>query len=152
MFITTSRNADNFEKKVAKYFSIYLPNVQLIPRGKTPISKIFLKSCFLGFKYFLKVSKFKNFIKLEIYKLKGDQYFLDKEHLLEIIDLNHKISLKEIKKINFAFVDKTKFFYFIDFENDDDLDYCSVLKNNEIMFQLDNKDLGFVFKIINISK
>lgn len=149
MFITTSRNVDNFEKKIAKYFSIYLPNVQLIPRGKTSISKLFLKSNFLGYKYFLKVSKFKNVFKLEIYKLKDDQYFLEKEYVFETIDLNHKIPLKEIKKINFTFVDKTKFFYFLDLEDVDDYNYCSILQNEKIIFCLDNKELGFGFKIIN---
>ena len=151
MFITTSRNADNFEKKIAKYFSIYLPNVQLIPRGKTSINKLFLKSNFLGYKYFLKVSKLKHFFKLEIYKLKDDQYFLDKEYVFEIIDLNHKIPLKEIRQINFNFVDQTKLFYFLDFK-DDDLNYCSIIENNAVVFYLDGKDLGFKFKKINLEK
>jgi len=53
MFVTVSRKADNFIKKFAKYLSLFLIDVKYIPRGKTPLDKMFKTAIFLGHSYFL---------------------------------------------------------------------------------------------------
>lgn len=148
MFITTSRKANHLEKKVAKYFSFFLPNLNLIPRGKTPLKKLFEKSCFLGFDYFVKLSKNKSFFVLEIYKLRKDQYFLNKKYVIDLQDLNHKIPLKEIRKINSLVYDQTKKFVFLNLENSEkESDYKILEEKGKVGFYFNEKDLGFSFKI-----
>lgn len=148
MFITTSRKATNLEKKVAKYFSIFLPNLKLIPRGKTSMGKLLERSYFLGFEYFLKVSKNKSFFIMEIYKLKKDQYFLHNKYIIDIKNLNHKIPLKEIRKINDLVYDQTRKFYFLNLDNSEaDTNYKILQENEVIGFYFNDKDLGFNFKI-----
>jgi hypothetical protein len=148
MFITTSRKANNLEKKVAKYFSIFLPNLKLISRGKTPLKKLFEKSCFLGFDYFVKLSKNKSFFVMEIYKLRKDQYFLNKKYVVDLQDINHKIPLKEISKINYLVYDQTKKFSFLNLENSEkESDYKILEEKGTVGFYFNEKDLGFCFKI-----
>jgi hypothetical protein len=44
MFITTSRKSNILAKRFSKYLSKYLPGIEFIPRGKTPLFKFFEKS------------------------------------------------------------------------------------------------------------
>ena len=155
MFVTVSRKFNLLEKRFSKYLTKYLPGIDYLPRGKTPLLKFFKKALYLGHKYFLVVSSNKGNILLSVYVLREDSYFLEREYLIELIDLRHLKSLSYISSLTSSFYDLKKVFYFLDKK------YVS-LKSNYGIFQtdqenvfdfLENKEyLGFRFKIINVTE
>jgi len=141
MFITTSRNADNDSKKICKFFSAFFSDVLHIPRGKTQLKKIFEKSLYLGYKYFLIVYKKKEEFFLEIYSLKEEGYLL--ENCFKIKDLKMKLifPFNKIKKITVK--EKPEFFDLFKEVVSDNI--VTIKKDNNFSFLLEEKETGFSF-------
>ncbi|NCP71840.1 hypothetical protein GW835_00395 [archaeon] len=154
MFVTVSRKSNLLEKRFSKYLTKYLPGMNYLPRGKTPLLKFFKQALYLGHRYFLIVSSIKGNILLSVYALREDSYFLEREYLIEVIDLRHLKSFSYISSVNSSFNDLKKVFYFLEKK------YLS-LKSNFGVFQtseenvfnfLENEEyLGFKFKIVKVS-
>jgi len=140
MLITTSRNADISQKRFCKYLSSLISEIQHIPRGQTPLKKIFEKSSYLGHNFLLVVEKKKENLKLVVYKRKEKEFFSDKSFLIsEVFYKKPKTRPQEINH-------KGKFFYFLE-EKDKDSEIKAVEENQEVKFTL-NKELVFSFKIL----
>ncbi len=155
MYITCSRKSDIVTKRFSKYLSRLLPDLEYIPRGKSNLLKIFENIKFLGHQYFVICSNLVGDVKLLIYKLKGEEYFPDREYTLEVLDLRHFISFKEIKKINQEVNDLKEVFYFLDKKfKSKTSDYGVFILDNQIEkifeFMLKDKSLGIKFKILNV--
>jgi rRNA maturation protein Rpf1 len=140
MLITTSRNTSLYQKRFCKYLSSLISEIQHIPRGQTPLSKIFEKSSYLGHNFLLIVEKKKENLELVVYKRKDKEFFPDKSFLIS--EVFYKKTKATPKNIN----PKGKFFYFLE-EKDKDSDIKAIEENQEIKFTL-NKELVFSFKIL----
>lgn len=140
MIITTSRNAMIFEKSFSKHLAEVFPDTKHVPRGQTPLKKIFEKSSYLGNIFLLVVCKKKDNLELVIYKRKVKDYFPDKVFLLgEVFYKKPKGEIQDIKT-------KGKFFYF--FENTDkDSENKGIQEGNQITFSK-AKEVFFSFKIL----
>lgn len=154
MFITTSKKTNIFEKRFSKYLSTYLPEIKYIPRGKTSLKKIYEKATYLGHDFFLKVSSQSEKITLSIYFFKEGSFFLDREYLLEVLDLRCFKNLSYIKKINDSVNDEKKVFYFLPSKNISKPSKYGVFEKEENVFEFleDGFYLGFSFKILNVKK
>ena len=156
MYITVSRKSDNFIKRFSKYISIFLPDVKYIPRGDTPLSKIFTDAIFLGHSYFLLVkTKDKDKVSLLVYKRKGQDLVPEKEIEFRIFEMKKNISIKEINQIKSQedFADQGKIFYFIDCKKKGDYGlFLDDAIKQMYSFKYNKEDLGFFLNVINIKK
>lgn len=158
MYVTVSRKADNFVKKFSKYISLFINDIKYIPRGKTPLSKIFESAIFLGHSYFLISRKLeKDQVSLLVYKINYEKkgFFPDKEIIFRVIEMNSTFSQKELSKIkqDFDFSDKDKIFYFIDCKKKGDFGiFVDDAKEKRYSFKLNDKDLGFFLIHIQTKK
>jgi rRNA maturation protein Rpf1 len=154
MFVTTSKNANILQKRFSKYLTNYLPDIEYIPRGNTSLKKILEKATYLGHKFFLKVSFIKGNISLLIYVFKSDTFYLEREYLLEVIDLRHLKPFSYILSINNLISDKKKVFYFLDKKYFSEKSKYGIFYNSEDVFEFleDDEYLGFKFKILNVKK
>ena len=153
MFVTTSRKGNLLEKRFSKYLTKYLPGIVYLPRGKTPLLKIFKKATYLGHKYFLKVSSINENILFSIYVSKENSFFLEREYLLEVLDLRHLKPFSYVSSINQSFQDVKDVFYFISKKNKSlKSTYGVFLTSQEDVFDFleDGEYLGFRFKILNV--
>jgi hypothetical protein len=156
MFITTSRNIDNLGKKIARYFGLFLEGVKYIPRSRTNLKKIFSRSLYFNYNYFLKIIKAKDTkdkYNLEIYKLNHKQYILEKIYTLNILEIKPKISRSKIKNINKYISDEKNIFYFLaktNKENNEDF-VLKFLKEKTYSFFYKDKEIGFSFKIEKVT-
>lgn len=153
MFVTTSRNSNIFSKRFCKYLSIYLPGIKYIPRGKSSLKNIFEKATYLGQKYFLEVSLNETNILLSIFSFKKDSFYLEREYLIEVIDLRHSLTFSKITSFNNPVNDLKKVFYFLEKKNISlKSDYGLFLTEKENVFEFLKKEkyLGFKFKILNV--
>lgn len=156
MYITVSRKSNNFIKRFSKYMSLFLPGIKSIPRGNTPLSKIFKDAIFLGHAYFLVcLSGTKNEVSLLIYKKKGDDFIPDKQIELQVIEMKKQLSIKEIEKIKEQedFVDSNKLFYFLLSKKKGN--YGVYLEDNskcKYSFKYMNQEVGFCFNVITVKK
>lgn len=156
MFVTTSKNTNVLSKRFAKYLTVFLPDIEYIPRGKTSLKKIFENVTYLGHKFFLRISHNKVNLSLSIFVFRENTFFLEREYLLNIIDLRHFLTFSDIKSFRFSLSDEKKVFYFLDkkflslksdygvFQEENQENVFSFLKNK--------KYLGFKFKILNVKK
>jgi len=154
MFITTSRKSNILAKRFSKYLSKYLPGIEFIPRGKTPLFKFFEKAKYLGHQYFLESSFSQRNVILSIYVFKDNTFLLEREYLLEIIDLRHLKNFSYIESINKTICDSKKVFYFLPKKNLSLKSKYIVSFDSENIFSFfENEDfLGFKFKILNVTK
>lgn len=143
MFITTSRKADISLKRICKFLSVFFSDIKHIPRGKTELKKIFEKSSYLGYKYFLIVSKKEEEIFLEIYNLKEEGYFLDCTYKIKDFVFDLTIPQSRIKKIQ-----KTEKPEFRDLFNNKETDSSiTIEKKDKFYFLLDGIKTGFSFAL-----
>jgi len=158
MFVTVSRKADNFIKKFAKYLSLFLIDVKYIPRGKTPLDKMFKTAIFLGHSYFLiSHSLTKDQVSLMVYKAdyKKKSYFPDKEIVFKVLDMNAILSKKAHNELNTEniFTDENKLFYFLSSKKKGNYGvFCDDEKGKKYSFKLNNTDLGFFLVHIDTKK
>jgi len=158
MYVTVSRKADDFVKKFSKYLSLFINDIKYIPRGKTPLSKIFESAIFLGHSYFLISRKQdKDQISLLVYKINYEKkgFFPDKEIILRIIEMDSISSQKELTKIKkeFDFSDKDKIFYFIDSKKKGEYGvFVDDAQERIYSFKLNDNDLGFFLIHIQTKK
>jgi hypothetical protein len=154
MFVTISRKGSLLEKRFAKYLTKYLPGVVYLPRGKTALLKFFEKARYLGHKYFLIVSSVKENILLSIYAGREDSFFLEREYLIEVLDLRHLKSFTHISSINDSLKDVKEVFYFLSKKNKSSKsNYGLFLTAEENIFEFLEEDeyLGFRFKILKVN-
>lgn len=152
MYITCSRKSDVTSKRFSKYLSKLLPNIEYIPRGKGNLQKIFEKSRYLSNNYFLLCSNNKQFLHLLIYKISDGSYLPDRKYILDVLDLRHSLSFKDIKKYNNVVNDLKKVFYFLDSSNISSKSEYGLyfLENNVFEFRYLDKSIGVKFKIENV--
>jgi rRNA maturation protein Rpf1 len=144
MLITTSRNADIFQKRFCKYLSVFFPEIKHIPRGKSQLKKLFEKASYIGDDFFLLVGKKKENIELMIYKRKQKEFFPDKVFLIS--EIFYKSPKEKIQKTNA----KGKFFYFLE-KTDKDSEIKASQKESEVVFKI-KKEIFFSFKILKEEK
>jgi CCR4-NOT transcriptional regulation complex NOT5 subunit len=158
MYITVSRNADLFVKRFSKYLSLFVNDIKYVPRGKTPLSKIFKSAIFLGHNYFLISRKQeKDLVSLLVYKInyKDKEFYPDKEIVFRIFEMSSSLSKKELNKIqkDYDFVDSDKIFYFLGSKNKGDYGiFKDDLKEKRYSFKFHDKDLGFFLTHIETKK
>lgn len=142
MFITTSRNSGFSSKKLCKTFAILFSDIKHIPRGNTILKKIFESSEYLGYSNLLLVSKKKEQLFLEVYRLTKDSYLLENKYKINI-DLNHDLSI--IKKLP-----KSEKPVFNDLFESKKIDNSLEIKKKKesYSFFIDKKDTGFFFEMI----
>jgi hypothetical protein len=160
MYITSSRNGSLTVKRFSSYLSKLLFDLKFIPRGKTDLNKLFEKAAYLGHTHFLVCSSqnSRNQVSLLIYKKKldGNSYLPDKEYIIELDNLSHKISLKGISKKK-AIADKNNLFYFLDNKHktkSEKSDYSIVATEDKAgsnyKFVVDGKDIGVNFILLGV--
>ncbi len=154
MFITTSRKSNILSKRFSKYLSKYLPGVNFIPRGKTPLFKFFEKAKYFGHQYFLESSFNQRNVILSMYVFRENNFFLDREYLIEIIDLRHLKYFSYIKSINNLILDNKKVFYFLPKKNISAKAKYQLFLSDENIYSFleDEFYLGFKFKILTVTK
>jgi hypothetical protein len=158
MYVTVSRKADNFVKRFSKYLSLFINDIKYIPRGKTPLSKIFESAIFLGHSYFLISRKLeKDQVSLLVYKINYEKkgFFPDKEIIFRVLEMDSTTSQKELGKIKqeFEFTDKDKLFYFIAGNKKGEYGvFLDDLQEKRYSFKLNDKDLGFFLIHIQTKK
>ncbi len=154
MFITTSRKSNLLSKRFSKYLSIFLPDISYIPRGKTNLKKLFEKAIYLGHKYFLEISNDKGQTILSIFSFKESSFFLEREYILDVLEIRSLKPLKKIILINNKVYDLKKVFYFLKKDNISLKKEYGLFEIEENIFEfLENKQsLGFKFKIISVKK
>jgi len=154
MFITTSRKSNLLSKRFSKYLTIFLPGIEYLPRGKTNLKKLFEKARYLGHLFFLEVSFNKGNISLSIFSFKDDSFFLEREYLIDVLDLRHLRPFPVIKDFSESLSDSKKVFYFLSKKNLSSKSKFSLLEVEENIFNFfyDKEYLGFSFKLLNVKK
>jgi hypothetical protein len=155
MFVTTSKSSNILVKRFAKYMTVFLPDIKYIPRGKTPLIKIFENARYLGHVFFLKISPNRTNLLLSIFSFRENTFFLEREYLIEVIDLRHFLTFSEIKSFKDSISDEKKVFYFLDkkyLSSKSDYGIFESEEENVFSFLKKEKALGFKFKILNVKK
>jgi hypothetical protein len=159
MYITCSKKSNILQKRVGKYLSKYLPDIEYIPRGKTNLLKLFRSATYLGHSNFLLISGNNKQIKLTVYNYNKNKSFIPQtEYLLNILDLRHILPFKDIENNNQEINDSNKIFYFLKknfFSKRSDYGIFLLEQNptyNIFEFRLKEKYLGFKFKIVNVKR
>jgi hypothetical protein len=150
MFILGSRNANLDQKKFIKYLCNFLFGLKFIPRGKTSLKKLFEKSKYFSYNYFLLCSKvrgFKDKLLLNIYKLDGSNYLLDKKYIIS--NIKYVSSISKIKNMFVEINDFKDIFYFLDnkYKSKDEYYTYKLDSNNKLSFICKDKELGFSFNL-----
>jgi len=160
MYITCSRNCSLTVKRFSVYLSKLLFDLKFIPRGRTDLSKLFEKAAYLGHSHFLVCSNQsqKNQLSLLIYKKKseGAGYLPDKEYILELTNLSHKMPLKVIGKKK-SISDKSNLFYFLNSKykkKSENSDYSIVAHDEKAgckyKFVVDGNEIGVDFILLGV--
>lgn len=156
MYITVSRKSKNFTKRFSKYMSLFLPGIKSIPRGNTPLSKIFKDVIFLGHSYFLVCEGTKkNKVSLLIYKRKNNEFIPDKRIDLNVLEMKRTLSIKQINEIKAQedFVDGNNLFYFLINKKKGDYGIFLEDKLKKIYsFKYKDQELGFFLNIVDVKK
>jgi len=142
MFITTSRNADNLQKKTSKLFEIFFSDIKHIPRGTTPLKKLLERSFYNGYVNFFIISKSKDGLYLSVFTLKDKQYLLKNKYKLASLSTQTKLPLSTIKKTSKTEKPEIKEL----FENTKTDNKIKIEKKGaDIFFLFENNPIGFSF-------